>query len=165
MVEFGKGVPEELRVKFSDNDLVGFCGINCKNCKARSQRRLELAKAFKASLQELPLDVFKQILPPFKNIDEVMAFLDFLPMLSGSQTCCTSVEQPCGDPNCAIRTCVKSKGYRTCAECRDYQVCSKLDFLKPHHTTLISDLNFIKEKGFDQYVAEVIAKYKLEPLS
>jgi hypothetical protein len=126
---------------------------------------MQLAKSFKASLQELPLDLFKEILPPFKNIDEVMRFLDFLPQLSGMQTCCTCAEKPCGDPDCEIRRCVKSKGYRTCAECSDYKFCSKLDFLKPHHTTLISDLELIKERGLDKYAAEVIAKYKLEPLS
>jgi len=163
MTESSKGASEKV-VKFSDSELVAYCGINCKDCKARSQRRVQLAKQFKASLQELPLDAFKQILPPFKNIDQVMEFLDFLPMMMGSQTCCTSTGQPCGDPGCGIRTCVKAKGYRTCAQCSDYKTCAKLDFLKPHHTTLISDLDYIKEQGFDQYVAEVIAKYKLEPL-
>jgi hypothetical protein len=27
---------------FSDEELVAFCGINCKDCKARSERRLQL---------------------------------------------------------------------------------------------------------------------------
>jgi hypothetical protein len=136
---------------FSDEALVAFCGINCKDCKARSERRLQLAKLFKESLQELPLDLFKQILPPFKNVDQVMEFLEFLPQLGG-------------DPNCEIRICVKNNGYRTCAECTEYRTCSKLDFLKPHHATLLSDLDFIKKNGFDQYVDEIIAKYKLKPI-
>ncbi|MCX8154032.1 MAG: hypothetical protein N3E52_06335, partial [Candidatus Bathyarchaeota archaeon] len=66
---------------FSDVELVAYCGINCKDCRARSERRLQLAKHFKESLQELPLDLFKQILPQFKNIDQVMEFLEFLPQL------------------------------------------------------------------------------------
>jgi hypothetical protein len=70
---------------FSDEELVAFCGINCKDCKARSEQRLQLAKLFKESLQELPLDLFKQILPPFKNVDQVMEFLEFLPQLGGTQ--------------------------------------------------------------------------------
>ncbi len=165
MDELDKGASEKQQPTFSNSDLVAFCGINCKDCQARSQRRVELAKSFKASLQELPLDLFKQIMPPFKNIDEVMAFLDFLPMLSGLQTCCTFAQQPCGDPNCGIRNCAKNKGYRTCAECSDYKSCTKLDFLKPHHKTLIADLDYIKEHGFDRYVAEVVSKFKLEPIS
>ena len=149
--------------QFSDEELVAFCGINCKDCKTRSERRLELAKLFKESLQELPLDLFKEILPPFKNIDQVMQFLEFFPQL-GTQTCCTSTSEPCGNPTCEIRICIKNKGYRTCAECIEYRTCSKLDFLKPHHLTLMSDLDFIRKNGFDQYVAETIAKYKLKPL-
>ena len=148
---------------FSDEALVAFCGINCKDCKARSARRLQLANLFKESLQELPLDLFKQILPPFKNVDQVMEFIDFLPQL-GAQTCCTSIKEPCGNPTCEIRVCVKTKGYRTCAECTEYRACSKLDFLKPHHATLLSDIDYIKNNGFNQYVDEVIAKYKLKPV-
>ena len=71
---------------FSDEELVAFCGINCKDCKARSERRLQLAKLFKESLQELPLDIFKEILPPFKKVDQVMEFIEFLPQLGGIQT-------------------------------------------------------------------------------
>jgi hypothetical protein len=149
---------------FTDEELVAFCGINCKECRARSERRLQLAKLFKASLQELPLDLFKEILPPFRNIDQVMTFLEFLPQLSGTQTCCTSTKEPCGNPTCEIRTCVRNKGYRTCAECAEYRTCSKLDFLKPHHVTLLSDLDFIKKNGFDQYVNEVVAKSKAKPV-
>jgi hypothetical protein len=150
--------------EFSDEALVAFCGINCKDCKARSEQRIQLAKLFKEALQELPLDLFKQVFPPFKNIDQVMEFLEFLPQTFGTQTCCTSTSEPCGSPVCEIRTCVKNNGYRTCAECTEYQTCSKLEFLKPHHVTLLSDLDFIKEKGFDQYVTEIIAKYKLKPI-
>ncbi len=149
---------------FSDEELVAFCGINCKICKARSERRIQLATLFKEALQELPLDMFKEIFPSFKNIDQVMEFLDFLPQTFGTQTCCTSTSEPCGDPTCKIRICVKNKGYRTCAECTEYTTCTKLDFLKLHHSTLLSDLYFIKEKGLDQYVDEIIAKYKLKPI-
>lgn len=149
---------------FSDEELVAFCGINCKDCKARSERRLQLAKLFKESLQELPLDLFKEILPPFKKVDQVMEFLEFLPQLGGIQTCCTSTKEPCGNPTCEIRTCVRNKGYRTCAECIEYKTCLKLDFLKPHHSTLLSDLDFIKKNGFDQYVEQIIAKYKVKPI-
>ncbi|MEJ5328110.1 MAG: DUF3795 domain-containing protein [Candidatus Bathyarchaeia archaeon] len=149
---------------FSDAELVAYCGINCKDCKARSERRLQLAKLFKESLQELPLDLFKHVLPPFKNIDQVMEFLEFLPQLGLTQTCCTSPSEPCGDPNCEIRTCIKNNGYRTCAECTVYITCSKLDFLKPHHPTLLTDLDYIKKNGFDQYITEIIAKHKLKPI-
>ena len=155
---------KQMTSVFSDEELVAYCGINCKDCTTRSQRRLRLAKMFKQSLQELPLDVFKEILPPFKNVDLVLEFLDFLPQLSGTQTCCTSPNQPCGNPTCEIRTCTRMKGFRTCAECSDYKTCAKLDFLKPHHATLLFDLGFIKEKGFDQYVEEKIAKYKMKPI-
>ncbi len=159
----GETSTKQKTPRFSDEELVAFCGINCKDCKARSERRLQLAKLFKESLQELPLDLFKQILPPFKNVDQVVEFLEFFPQL-GTQTCCTSIKEPCGNPACEIRVCVKNKGYRTCAECAEYRACSKLDFLKPHHATLLSDLDFIKNNGFNQYVDEVIAKYKLKPV-
>ncbi len=159
-----QGSRKQMASVFSDEALVAYCGINCKDCSARSQRRLQLAKMFRQSLQELPLNVFKEILPPFKNVDQVLEFLDFLPQLSGTQTCCTSAKQPCGNPACEIRTCTRIKGFRTCAECTDYETCAKLDFLKPHHTTLLLDLDFIKEKGFHQYVEEKIAKYKMKPI-
>ncbi len=149
---------------YTNAQLVAFCGINCKDCKARSQRRLQLAQTFKESLQELPLDLFSQILPPFKNVKQVMEFLDSFPQM-GAQTCCTDAGTPCGNPMCEIRTCVKGKGFRTCAECADYKTCSKLEFLKPHHSTLLADLDTIKEQGFDTYVREVIAKSKLEPIT
>ena len=55
---------------------------------------------FKESLQELPFDVFKEILLPFKNVDHVLEFLDFLLQLSGTQTCCASTKQPCGNLAC-----------------------------------------------------------------
>ena len=150
---------------FSDEEMVSFCGINCKGCRARSERLLQIAKLFKESLQELPLDFFKQILPPFKNIDQVMDFLNFLPQLYGTQTCCTSTKEPCGNPTCEIRICAKKGGYRTCAECAVYRTCSKLDFLKPGHATLLSDLDFIKEKSFGKYVEEIVAKYELKPIT
>jgi hypothetical protein len=149
---------------FSDEELVSFCGLNCKDCKARSERRLQLAKLFKESLEELPLELFKEILPPFKKVDQVMDFIEFLPQLGSIQTCCTSIKEPCGNPTCEIRICVRNKGYRTCAECIDYKTCLKLDFLKPHHSTLMSDLDFIKKDGFDQYVEQKIAKYKAKPI-
>lgn len=153
-----------MQQQYSDEELVAYCGINCKDCRAHSERRLLLIKYFKESLQELPLELFSKIIPQFKNIKQIMEFLDFLPQLGGTQTCCTFKETPCGKPDCEIRTCVKVKGIRTCAECGDYATCSKLDFLKPGHPTLISDLDFIKEKGFDTYVKEVVSKFKMEPL-
>ncbi|MEM2108568.1 MAG: DUF3795 domain-containing protein [Candidatus Bathyarchaeia archaeon] len=152
------------KLAFSDAELVAYCGINCKDCTARSERRLQLAKLFKESLQELPLDIFREAFPAFKNIDQVMEFLEFLPQLGGMQTCCTSISEPCGDPNCEIRACIKNSGYRTCSECAAYGNCVRLDFLKPHHPTLLADLDFIKEKGFDQYVTEIVAKHKLKPI-
>ncbi|HMF32231.1 MAG TPA: DUF3795 domain-containing protein [Candidatus Lokiarchaeia archaeon] len=148
---------------FTDAQLVAYCGINCKACRARSQRRLQLASGFKDSLLELPLDVFSQIFPPFKNVQQVIELLDFLPQL-GAQTCCTADPASCGSPSCEIRTCVKEQEFRTCAECADYASCSKLDFLKPHRQTLIADLDFIKEHGLQEYVDDVIAKFKLEPI-
>ena len=154
----------DRNTSFSDGELVAFCGINCKDCRARSEQRMHLAKLFKLSLQELPLDLFKQVLPPFKNIDQVIEFLDFLPQLRGTQTCCTSAKEPCGNPTCEIRTCVKNKGYRTCAECAEYRTCTKLNFLKPHHASLLSDLDLIKQNGFDGYVNEVVANYRAKPV-
>jgi hypothetical protein len=94
-----------------------------------------------------------------------MEFLSFLPQLYGTKTCCTSTKEPCGNPTCEIRICAKKSGYRTCAECTVYRTCSKLDFLKPHHASLLSDLDFIKKKGFDNYVEEIVAKYKLKPIT
>jgi len=149
---------------FSDEDLVAFCGINCKDCKARSERRLQLARLFKESLQELPLELFKEILPPFKKVDQVMEFIEFLSKLGATQTCCTSTKEPCGNPTCEIRICVKNKGYRTCAECTDYKTCLKLDFLKPHNSTLLSDLDFIRKNSFDRYVEQKVTKYKAKPI-
>ncbi len=128
------------------------------------ERRLQLAKLFKESLQELPSDLFKEVLPAFKRVDQVMEFLEFLHQLGGMQTCCTSTREPCGNPACEIRACARSKGYRTCAECVEHKTCSKLDFLKPHHSTLLSDLDFIKKNGFDQYVDQIVAKYKAKPI-
>ncbi len=82
------------------------------------------------------------------------------------QTCCTSIEQPCGDPECKIRICAKEKNIRSCADCdEDYKTCVKLDFLKPGHKTLIEDLDFIKEKGFDTYVSDVIKKFKMDSVT
>lgn len=155
--------PKKDAFKYSDKELVAYCGINCKDCRTRSERRIELAKLFKQSLQELPLELFSKILPPYRNIKQVMDFLEFLPQ-SGQQTCCTSEKIPCGNPSCEIRICAKNKRFRTCAECADYATCSKLDFLKPHHATLVSDLDLIKEKSLDQYVNERIAKFRLTPI-
>ncbi len=155
---------QQIPVSYSDAELVGFCGINCKVCLAKGHQRQELANKLKESLQELPLDLFSQIMPPFKNIKQVMEFLEFLPHMGG-QTCCTDKASPCGNPTCEIRSCVKSKGFKTCAECADYRTCSKLDFLKPFHASLIADLDSIKEKGLDQYVDDVISKSKLEPIT
>ncbi len=159
-----KGGASTAPAGYSNTQLVAFCGINCKVCQAKSQQRLELAKRLKENLQELPLDLFSQIMPPFKNIKQVMEFLEFLPHMVG-QTCCTDQAAPCGNPACEIRNCVKDKGARTCAECGDYRTCPKLDFLKPFHPTLIADLDSLNEKGFDQYVSEVIAKFKLDPIT
>ncbi len=149
---------------YTNAQLVAFCGINCKNCIAKSQQRVQLATRLKENLQELPLDLFSQIMPPFKNVKQVMEFLEFMPQMGG-QTCCTDAASPCGNPTCEIRTCVKSKGLRTCAECSDYKTCAKLDFLKPFHPTLIADLDSLKKKGFDQYVSDIISKYKLDPIT
>jgi len=101
----------------SDEDLVAYCGINCKECRARAKRLGELATLLKEALQELPLELFREVFPPFRPINEVMGFLEFLPQMSTLQTCCTSKEHPFGDPNCKIRICVSEKGARTCAEC------------------------------------------------
>ncbi len=100
---------------YTNAQLVAFCGINCKDCKARSQRRLQLGQRFKESLQELPLELFSHILPPYKNIKQVIEFLDSFPQM-GAQTCCKDAGSPCGNPMCEIRTCVNGKGFRTCAD-------------------------------------------------
>jgi hypothetical protein len=120
-----------------------------------------LGTKFKESLQELPLDIFSQIMPPFKNIQVVMDFLNDFTHFS-YQTACTDAAKPCGDPGCVIRSCVQQNGFRTCAECDQYHTCEKLDFLKPHHLTLISDLDALHEKGFDYHASEVIGKFKLD---
>ncbi|MHA1146069.1 MAG: hypothetical protein ACTSRW_15125 [Candidatus Helarchaeota archaeon] len=60
--------------------------------------------------------------------------------------------------------CVKEKGIRTCAECEEFTSCKKLDFLKPIHPNLMKDLDMINDKGFDAFVSEVVAKFKLDPL-
>ncbi len=158
---------KKLSPGYSDADLVAYCGINCKTCRAKGQQRLQLAAKFKESLQELPLDLFSQILPPFKNIKQVMEFLEAIPRMEGlgGQTCCTAADSPCGNPTCGIRICAKAKDIKTCAECADYKTCSKLDFLKPFHASLIADLDSIKEKGLGQYVTDVITKSKLEPIT
>jgi hypothetical protein len=120
----------------------------------------------KDALQELPLELFRDVFPPFKPITEVMSFLEFLSMMASMQTCCTSKEHPCGDPDCQIRICAREKDVRTCVECdEDYKTCVKLDFLKPGHKTLIDDLNHIKEKGFDTYVSDVIQKFKMKQIT
>ena len=151
---------------YSNEDLVAYCGINCKECRAKAKRRGKLANLLADALKELPLELFREVFPPFKPINEVMEFLEFLPQMSAMQTCCTSTEHPCGDPDCKIRVCVQEKNIRTCAECdEDYSSCIKLDFLKPGHKTLIEDLDFIKEKGFDSYVADVIKKYKMDSVT
>lgn len=149
---------------YSDQELVAHCGVNCKDCKAHSKRLIELATLLKQSLQELPLELFRENLPPFKNINQVIDFLEFLPQMGQAQTSCTSEKTPCGNLNCEIRICVKNNRFRTCAECEEYPTCSKLDFLKPHHETLISDLDLIHKHGFEFYVNEIVAKFKLEPL-
>ena len=155
--------PTNTAPDYTDAQLVAYCGINCKECKARSRRRVELGTRFKEALQELPLDIFSQILPPFKNIQVVMDFLEAFPQ-TGSQTCCTDEGMPCGNPACEIRACVKDQGFRTCAECTGYGTCSKLDFLKPHHPTLMSDLQLIEEKGLEHYTNEVVGKSQLKQI-
>lgn len=152
--------PSAPALDYSDEQLVAYCGINCKECKARSRRRVELGVKFKESLEELPLEIFSQILLPFKNIQVVMDFLESLPQI-GSQTCCTDKEMPCGNPACEIRACSQEQGFRTCAECAEHSTCSKLDFLKPHHPTLMSDLQLIEEKNLDYYINEVVGKFQL----
>lgn len=154
---------EPSKKEYSDEELVAYCGVNCKECKQFSNRRLKLAALLKESLEELPLDLFSELIPAFKDIKKVMEFLEFTTQMGGMQICCTSTTL-CGDPMCVIRICVKEKGIRTCAECGDYRTCSKLDFLKPHHTTLLSDLDFIKDNGLETYVKEKIAQFKLRPL-
>ena len=155
----------EIKSNFSDAEFLAYCGINCKECKSLSNRRMALAKLFKESLEELPLDAFKKMVPIFKDIDTVMGFLTGFTQFISYQTCCTASGFPCGKPDCEIRTCVKQKGMRTCANCSDYAVCAKLDFLKPHHITLIQDLDEIKENGVDKYVEEKIKPFKLDPVT
>ena len=146
-----------------DEQLVGYCSLNCKSCLSRSKRRKELGILFKVSLQDLPLEFYSHIFPPFKNIKQVMNFLEFLPQMGQGQICCTSEKMPCKTP-CEVRICVKKKSLRTCAECTDYSTCSKLAHVALRHETLLSDLDLIKEKGLDYYVKEIVAKYQLKPI-
>ncbi|HME51457.1 MAG TPA: DUF3795 domain-containing protein [Candidatus Lokiarchaeia archaeon] len=155
--------PSAPESNYSDAQLVAYCGINCKECKMHTRRRVELGTKFMEALQELPLEIFSQILPPFKNIQVVMDFLESLPQI-GSQTCCTDEKLPCGNPACEIRACVKDQGFRTCGECTGYRTCSKLNFLKPHHPTLMFDLQLIEEKGLEHYVNEVVSKFQLNQI-
>ncbi|NHI93538.1 MAG: DUF3795 domain-containing protein [Candidatus Lokiarchaeota archaeon] len=155
----------EIKINFSDEELLAYCGINCKECKSLSNRRLTLAKLFKESLEELPLDIFRKIVPIFKDVDTVLGFLTGFTQFMTYQTCCTASGFPCGKPDCEIRICVKEKGIRTCADCVDYVACTKLDFLKPHHVTLIQDLDEIKEKGVEKYIEGKIKPFKLQPIS
>jgi len=155
----------EIKINFSDEELLAYCGINCKECKLISNRRMNLAKLFKESLEELPLDSFKKMVPIFKDVDTVLGFLKGFSEFMTYQTCCTASGFPCGKPDCEIRTCVKEKGMRTCVDCGEYKSCTKLNFLKPHHKTLIQDLDEIKEKGIEKYTEEKIKPLKLEPIT
>ena len=155
----------EIETNFSNKELLAYCGINCKECKLISNRRMILAKLFKESLEELPLDVFKKMVPIFKDVDTVLAFLKDFSEFMTYQTCCTASGFPCGKPDCEIRICVKEKGMRTCVDCGEYKNCTKLNFLKPHHKTLLQDLDEIKDKGIDKYVEEKIKPFKLEPIA
>ena len=109
----------------------------------------------------MPLEVFSQILPPFKNVNVVMEFLNTFDSFS-PQTCCTDEKMPCGEPTCGIRACVQEQGFRTCGECAGYADCAKLDFLKPHHPSLLADLQAISEQGLDHYITEVVSKFQLD---
>ena len=64
----GEGLAKKKDSLFSDEELVAFCGINCKDCKARSERRLQLAKLFKESLQELPWIYSKRFFLPSRKL-------------------------------------------------------------------------------------------------
>lgn len=116
--------------KYFDEELIAPCGNNCKNCILRSERRVKLAKLFKESLEELPLDLFEKIMPIFKDIKKVMAFLEDFSIMYPTQICTVSKENPCGNPSCWIRLCVQEKGFRTCSECGRNVSCSKLGILK-----------------------------------
>jgi len=132
--------------------MFGRCGVFCGQCPT-----------FRGDIQNLAKKLKKHV----KGDDWVdeLGIFDFKNFMKGIDWCinlncptCQKIEEPW----CEVLKCEKiiSKKMRSCLECQDFLSCSRTEYHRKRYPIVIESYNTVKEKGFDVYLKEEIAKAK-----
>jgi hypothetical protein len=139
----------------SDEKLVAYCGLCCRDCHSFQQKIPDLARDLRAELRKSKYKKFAASLSTtafgkaFCDYDKCYEVLGAMVKFRCNKGC----KNGGGPPFCKIRGCCEKKKIEGCWECDIFEKCEKLDFLKPvHEEAHIKNLKIIKKKGIAEFL-------------
>jgi hypothetical protein len=124
-----------------------YCGLYCQDCIPSDRRLFDLLDELDGRIEELQLEKYAAL-----KAEKEEAFRDYPAFVAVLQALRRlRCESPCAEggckPGCAIRACVREKGYDGCRGCGDFESCRLLAPLTAHHPGLLHNLRMIKAYG------------------
>jgi uncharacterized protein DUF3795 len=144
-----------MNSQLSDQKLIAYCGLNCKDCHGYAGEIPDLARDLRKELRKNYYDKFAHFISTysfgkdFKSYDECYKVLGAMVKFRCRKGC----KNGGGSPFCKIRTCALKKELEGCWDCQDFETCKKLDFLEPvHGDAHIKNLRKIKKRGNEEFL-------------
>ncbi len=128
-------------------DYLCYCGLYCKLCSAIAITP-KLADSLKKSMQEDGWEHYGSYV-----YEEFKAFWEVLQKMSQVDKTSTLCRGDCGDPDCKIRICARSKQIDVCAFCDEFP-CPVLEKFAGGYQVVLTNNYRIREVGLDKWLQE-----------
>lgn len=128
-------------------DYLCYCGLYCKMCSIINGLP-QAAQKLHEIMQEDGWEGYGSfIYPEFKDFWAVLSQVKDLD--KSSELC----QGGCGNPDCEIRKCAKSKGLEVCAFCEDFP-CAALTAFTNAYPFILTNNERIREIGLEAWLME-----------
>jgi len=147
--------PEEAE-RTPDLKYVTYCGLYCRHCDIY---RTAIARQASALCETLRNEREKQ--PELERMNGFKEFWAVLEELAQNQSegKCRGCRGGCGDPDCEIRKCARSRRVEVCSSCADYP-CQKIHAFVKKYPHVIGDGMRQKAVGLSKWIEEQEQRYR-----
>jgi hypothetical protein len=136
----------------NDREQTAYCGLYCGDCIPADQGLFDAAATLRQQLDDRQFEQYAEYksignrtfaaYPVFREV------LDAILALRCPKTCF----QGGGNPNCAIRACVRQKALEGCWQCEGFETCETLQVLcSAHGGTVKHNLRMIRQHGVENW--------------
>ena len=139
----------------NDENLIAYCGLNCKDCHGYNGRIPNLARDLRKELRDAHYDKFAAFISQFSFGKDYKSYEECYKVLGAMVKfrCKKGCRAGGGSPFCKIRKCAQKKGFDGCWECLDFETCKELKFLENvHGDAHLKNLKNLKCKGKKSFV-------------